>query len=70
MFEEGSTFRSTLKTQARIIAEQKYEIYPNITGPHNQLEYYEGITNNIQALLKDSMYLRDGEDEQVCSRSM
>lgn len=65
VFEEGSTFRSTLKTQARIIAEQKYEIYPNINGPHNQLEYYEGITHNIMTLLEDSVYLRNGEDEQV-----
>lgn len=67
IYQEGSTFRGTLKTKAREIARDKYPLWPpsDWEGGQNQLEYYEYVQNAAEKLIDTNDFLHHGEDENV-----
>jgi hypothetical protein len=64
VFEEGSTFRGKLKTEARQIARSHYQVNPTrqICG---QAEYRQEIQANVDALLSAGEFMKGANDDNV-----
>lgn len=67
MFKEGSTFRNILKSEARNVVDESYNITLTLTefDCGNQEEYYAITREKVAALLKDGEFQRDGKDINV-----
>jgi hypothetical protein len=70
IFQDGASYRSRLKALAAnlVAVHYKTELEPEINYPHNELEYWELVSRNVDALLKNGMFLRGAtHDENVRS---
>ena len=66
IFKEGANFRGTLKKVASEVVKRAYREAIDPDFEHgSQRDLAILIQRNIEALLEDSFFLRDGVDDQV-----
>ena len=67
VFQEASTYRGILKSLGREIARSKYSDALSILDyeQENQEGLYQQVAANVQALLNEGLFLRNGVDENV-----
>ena len=67
VFEEGSTFHSTLKAKAREVTKNKYDLWPpSDRDCGNQAEFYQYVQEAAEDFLAGSKFLHCGKGEDVC----
>jgi hypothetical protein len=71
VFKEGANFRGALKRVAVNVVKRVYshELEPEYAEGGSQRDYATLIKRNVEALLNDATFLKDGVDEQVSACS-
>lgn len=69
MFNEASSFRSTIKATARNLVKEQYQLYPNANDPHAPAGF-EGLKSYVKNrvnndLLAGMAFLNGPPDERV-----
>lgn len=67
IFEDGASYRGQLKTLCRELTREYYAqvMQPEMEAGHNQMHFFETITDGIKDLLHQGKFLRGGFDENV-----
>jgi hypothetical protein len=63
VWEDGSTYRGELKTKAREIVSQCFDIFPQ--EQLGKKEHHNYIAHKVARLLEKGLFLRGGLDDEV-----